>query len=97
MESMENVKVHKSGGESPNWHFMPKKADKVDEIRKQANKFKVGIALVGSDSDLSEASKLVVLNDLSECIPVSTTFVSGGKDSLKTQLHKIVDDLVDAL
>lgn len=66
-------------------------------MNKQVDKFKVGIALVGSDSDLSEASKLVVLNDLGEEVVVPTTFRSGDKESLKTQLHKVVDDLVDVL
>ena len=74
------------------------KVHTIDEIRKQADELKVGIALVGSGCDLSEASKLVVLkHSLGECITVPTTFVSGNKEYLKTQLHKIVDDLVDAL
>lgn len=90
------MRIHKLGSDE-NPATQQDVADKVDEIRKQADKFKVGIALVGSGSDLSEASKLVVLNDLNECITVPTTFVSGDKESLKTQLHKIVDDLVDVL
>lgn len=76
--------------------------DKIDEIRKQRGEFNVGLALIGTPGNdiLSEKSKLIIKNSLEpECdeIIVSTTFRSGDKESLKTQLHQIVDDLVDAL
>lgn len=59
--------------------------DKMDEIRQQAGELNVGIALVGGKCSFSEASKLVVLKlDLSECITVPTTFVSGDKESVKS-------------
>ncbi len=95
-----NMKIHEFGsGENPKTRQQV--VDKIDEIKKQRGEFNIGISLVGSGGGagaLSEASKLVVLKlDLGEYITVPTTFVSGNKESLKSQLHKIVDDLVGAL